>query len=335
MSEKSPSELDSELAHHFSGERAHTLPTILLIAEVERRQTFIEQGFSTIWEYLRRVHRQSDTMIHYRVSCARAVNRFPQVIEFLRDGRLCMTTLAELMKAMNEANCDALLAEALGKSKREAERIVAREKPKSVPKDVTRTVASTFPGKSTCEQPIAAPPAAEQPVQTDILTASLSRKHITVDREYEDLLKQARAALSHKMPGAAELDILKEGLRQIVKQAEKRKGIVDKPRAGKVGKDGKISQSVRRIVQERDQGKCQWHSEDGGTCGSTHRVQFDHIQDRGKGGLGTPDNVIQLCQAHNLLAAEIAWGEQYMSQFRKQHNAPEDVQSQLEFSESQ
>jgi len=228
MSEKSHSELDQELAHALAGERAHTLPTILLIADIERGETFVEAGFSTIWDYLRRVHRQSDTMIHYRVTCARAVNRFPQVIEFLRDGRLCMTTLAELMKIMNESNCDALLAEALGKSKRDAEKIVAREKPKAVPKDVTRTVAPTFPGKWTPELPASAP-AAQQPVQTEVLTESLARKHMTIDREYEELLKAAHAALSHKMPGAAELDIIKEGFRAIIKQDEKRKGSSTSP----------------------------------------------------------------------------------------------------------
>src|SRR5215831_6142609 len=163
MSEKSPSELTQELAHVLAGERAHTLPSILLIADIERRQTFVEEGFSTIWDYLRRIHRQSDTMIHYRVSCARAVNRFPQVIEFLRDGRLCMTTLAELTKVMNESNCDALLAEAVGKSKRDAEKIAAREKPKPIPKDVMRPVESTFLGKWEPSVPVAA---SEQRVQT-------------------------------------------------------------------------------------------------------------------------------------------------------------------------
>src|SRR5215471_15559876 len=77
MNEKSPSELTLELAHVLAGERAHTLPSILLIADIERRQTFVEEGFSTIWDYLRRVHGQSDTMIHYRVSCAPSGESIP------------------------------------------------------------------------------------------------------------------------------------------------------------------------------------------------------------------------------------------------------------------
>ena len=342
MSEKTPSELTHELAHELTHERAHTLPSILLIADIELRQTFVEEGFSTIWDYLRRVHRQSDTMIHYRVSCARAVNRFPQVIEFLRDGRLCMTTLAELMKVMNESNCDALLAEALGKSKRDAEKIVAREKPKPVPKDVMRPVESTFPGKSEpsvestfpgkSEPPVAV---SEQRVQTEVLTESLFRVHMTVNQDYVDLLKEMRGELSHTMPGAADFEVIMECMRIARKTMKKRKGVVDKPRADRVAEDGTVTQSVKRIVEKRDQGKCQWPSEDGGICGSSYRVQFHHKQDRGKGGIGSPENVILLCQKHNLLAAEISWGEEHMAKFRKQPSAPEDLQSQLEFNASQ
>jgi hypothetical protein len=336
MSEKSARELDQQLAHELTIERGHTITTIFLVAEIVRRETFVELGYSSIWDYLRRVHKQSDTMIHYRTRCAEAIRRFPQVVEPLRSGRLCMTTLAKLTEIMNESSCDALLAEALGKSKRDVERMIAREQPREVPKDVTRPIASTatFPGKSLCETARSAPPidrqsfvrASEQHVETEPLTASVSRKHMNVDHEYEALLRELRAELSHKMPGAADFEILKECMRVTLKQLKKKKGIVDKPRATKVGKNGKISNSVKRLVEQRDQGKCQWRSEDGGICGSTHRVQFHHIQDRGRGGEGTPENIIQLCQKHNLLAAEIAWGEERIERFRERprDRAPQD-----------
>src|SRR5262249_13114684 len=135
----------------------------------------------------------------------------------------------------------------------------------------------------------------------------------------------------HKLPGAADFEILIECMRIARKTTKKRKGIVDRPRADKIGKNGKISQSVKRAVEKRDQGRCQWRSEDGGICGSTYRVEFHHKQDRAKGGLGTPDNIIQLCERHHLLATEIAWGEEHLAKYRRQPSAPEDLQSQLEF----
>jgi hypothetical protein len=127
MSDKSAQDLDQELADELTLERGHTIKTIFLVAEIVRRETFVELGYSTIWDYLRRVHKQSDTMLHYRTRCAEAVRRFLQVVEPPRTGRLYMTTLAKLMEIMNESNCDALLAEALGKSKRDAERMIAKE----------------------------------------------------------------------------------------------------------------------------------------------------------------------------------------------------------------
>src|SRR5262245_17261306 len=106
MSERTPLELRQELARQLAAEHGPTIETIFLIADIDRRRTYVEEGFSSTWDYLRRVFNQSDTMIHYRLSCARAVNRFPQVIEPLRSGRICMTTLATLMEGMNESNCD-------------------------------------------------------------------------------------------------------------------------------------------------------------------------------------------------------------------------------------
>jgi hypothetical protein len=319
MSEKSALELDQELATKLTSERAHTIETILLIAEIEQRQTFVELGFSSTWDYLRRIHHQSDTMIHYRLGCARAVNRFPQVLEPLRDGRLCMTTLAELMRAMTEDNCDELLNRALGKSSREAKRIVAAEKPKHVPqREVRRSLVA---------------PQVTQSVGSEVLTESLTRMYFTVDREYDELEKEVRAALSHKMPRASLLDLIKEGYRAAIRESKKRKGIVDKPRATKIAKQGKISQSVKRIVEKRDSGRCQWRSEDGGICGSTYRVEFHHIQDRAKGGEGTPENIIQLCEKHHLFATEIAWGADKIEQFRKRprEKAADERQSQIDF----
>src|SRR5215471_20027382 len=259
MSERTPLELRQELARQLATEHGPTIATIFLIAEMDRRQTYVEEGFSSTWDYLRRVFNQSDTMIHYRLTCARAVNRFPQVIEPLRVGRLCMTTLATLMEGMNESNCDELLAQALGKSSRAAKKLVRKEKPKHVPKDVMRPLVAPQV-TSAPEPPLVAPqvtpaPAAHERVQTEILTDSLIRVHMTVNQDYVDLLKEMRGELSHKLPAAADFEILMECMRIARKTMKKRKGIVDKPRADRVAEDGTISQSVRRIVEKRDGGK--------------------------------------------------------------------------------
>ncbi len=228
-------------------------------------------------------------MTHYRIRAARFVQRFPQAVEPLRAGRLCITTLATLVPVVTEANCDTVLAEAMEKPKREVERIKARLAPKPVPRDVVRQTPLLVPGKV---------PASS--VQVEMLTEELARRHLTTDREFEELLASARAALSHTMPGASELEILKQGLRCLIRDHEKRKGLSERPRPPKQPaaiplRDAAIPRSVMRAVWQRDQGRCQWPTQDGGICGSRVRVQFHHVVDRGKGGSTTEDNLILAC----------------------------------------
>jgi hypothetical protein len=120
------------------------------------------------------------------------------------------------------------------------------------------------------------------------------------------LEKEVRAALSHKLPRASLLDLIKEGYRAAIRESKKRRCIVDKPRATKIAKQGKISQSVKRIVEKRD------------------------------GGEGTPGNIIQLCEKHHLLATEIAWGADKIERFRKRprEKAADERQSQIDFNAS-
>jgi len=317
MSEKTTYEIVAELKDLLARERVTLVPILEGIARIDERKLYLDLGYDSMWAFLKRELGQSEAMIHYRLASSRMLRRFPQVAEPLRDGRLCMTVLASLAKVLTEENVDELIAEAMGKPTTEVKRIVRRSDPKPVPRDVMTEAPRS--SEVIAAQPL--PTARAQPLQTEVLTESLMRVHMTVDREYVELLAEMRADLSHKMPGAADFEILKECMREARKARQKRKGIVDKPRADKVGKNGKISQSVRRVVQERDDGRCQWPSEDGGICGSTYRVQFHHKQDRGGGGAVTPENVIQLCEKHNLLAAEMSWGEQHMAKFRRQPRA--------------
>jgi hypothetical protein len=54
----------------------------------------------------------------------------------------------------------------------------------------------------------------------------------------------------------------------------------------------RISDSVRLFVWQRDEGKCV-------KCGSTNRLEFDHIIPVAKGGSNTERNIQLLCEACN------------------------------------
>ena len=52
-------------------------------------------------------------------------------------------------------------------------------------------------------------------------------------------------------------------------------------------------------------------------CGSTVRLEVDHVMPRGKGGPSTVENCRILCKPHNLEAARQVYGDDWMDQFTR------------------
>ena len=107
--------------------------------------------------------------------------------------------------------------------------------------------------------------------------------HITVTPEFVRLLAKAKAGQSHVQPGATDEQVLTAALELLIAQQEKRRA--------------SVPPKVKREVMKRDEGKCTWPLANGGTCGSTVRLEVDHVVPRGKGGPSTTDNCRILCQA--------------------------------------
>jgi hypothetical protein len=168
---------------------------------------------------------------------------------------------------------------------------------------------------------VAAPLVPPRPARSDSaepVTAELSRLHVTVSRRFLEKLEAARAALSHARPGATAEEILEAGLDLVLAQQAKRKGLVAKPRkVAPPAKSDHVPAHVKRAVWTRDGGRCQWPVDGGGVCGSTLRVEFDHVVPRARGGPSTVDGVRLLCAVHNQLAARSAFGDEWMDQFTR------------------
>jgi 5-methylcytosine-specific restriction endonuclease McrA len=76
-----------------------------------------------------------------------------------------------------------------------------------------------------------------------------------------------------------------------------------------------ITARVRREVWLRDGGRCQFQLENGEHCGSTHRLQFDHVRPVALGGESTASNLRLACAPHNLLAARRVFGDTVMDRY--------------------
>jgi hypothetical protein len=272
------------------------------------------------------------------------VQRFPEVVQPLRDGRLCITSVVELARVLTRENLSVTLPRFFHRSRHEARELAVEISPAAViPRREVTTVVAGAPARRETPPPGAEPeappvllvelesthplravppPAPAHDPRRDTaepLTAELRRLHVTVSRRFLAKLEEARAALSHSHPGAGAEEILEAGLDLLIERQARRRGIVEKPRtagpSSRPAKGGHVAASVKRAVWARDGGRCQWPVGGGGVCGSTLRVELDHVVPRARGGPSTEGNLRVLCRIHNGLAARQALGDGWMSRF--------------------
>ncbi len=110
------------------------------LAEFDRRKLFRDLGHANLFMYLHKGLALSRGAAHYRCSAAWLVQRFPEVLEPIRDGRLCFTTVAVLASVVTAENLATVLPRFYGLSKKEALELAAELKPRAVVP--TRTVVT-------------------------------------------------------------------------------------------------------------------------------------------------------------------------------------------------
>jgi hypothetical protein len=347
-------ELAADLLRLLHREQGAMADFLVALAEFDDRRLWLKLGYSSLFVFLHRELGLSKGASHFRRVAAELIQRFPEVVEPLRNGRLCITSIVELAKVITPANRVEVMPRFFHASKQEAKAVAAEICPReavptravvtSVAPAATRTGPAAAPAgvrqESAEVRPVelalAPPPPAAPPPRTvaEPLTADLRRLHVTVSKRFMEKLEAARDALSHSHPGADVEAILEAGLDRLIERAAERKGCT-RPKAEKpstavtfakgargVGRKPVaapnprfIPAAVRREVWLRDGGRCQFRLENGELCGSTHRLQFDHLHPVALGGKSTVGNLRLACSAHNLLAARRVFGDALMDRY--------------------
>jgi hypothetical protein len=176
--------------------------------------------------------------------------------------------------------------------------------------------APELPAAVAAPAPSPAPAVAAKPSAVEPLDAESVRLHLTISRDALAKLEAARDALSHSRPGASLGEIVEAALDLLLREHAKRKGIVAKPRKEPPPSDPDsrhVPAHVKRAVWTRDGGRCQFRMEDGRICGSTYRVELDHVQ--ALGGPTTVEGMRLACKGHNQLAARRVFGDAWMDRF--------------------
>jgi 5-methylcytosine-specific restriction endonuclease McrA len=334
--------LAARLADLLRTEQQAMAEFLVALADFDRRRGWAELGYATLWSFLHRDLGLSAGAAYHRKAAAELLQRCPAIEVPLRDGRLCLSSVVELSKVLAPGNEAEVLPRFFHRSAREAKEVVAELQPREVaPVREVVTALATGPGTEafhTSESPRegreatesatpvlgvessvqAAPanPACAPPRDAvEPLTADLRRLHVTVSRRFLDKLDAARAARSHAQPSATAEAILEEALDLLLaREAKRREAATERPPATpRDSASDRIPAHVRREVWGRDEGRCTWPLHDGGRCGSTHRLELDHVVPKARGGASTADNLRLLCGAHNAEAARRVFGAGWMA----------------------
>jgi hypothetical protein len=307
-------------------EERETVATLIAhLAVLDERRLYLAEGCSSLFTYCMQVLHVSEYAAYDRMEVARAVRKYPLILEMLAEGSLTLTTARLLAPALTPANHRRLLESATHKSKREVLLLVARRRPLAdVPTSVRQlpncTASLVFAPPQQAEVANGKAPSAEVPV-LEIrppkkavvipLSAKRFRMEFTLTQETHDLLRRAQDLLRHQIPNGDAGDVIARALKVLVRDLEKEKiAATDRPRAGH-GTDPRsrhVPAEVKRQVWKRDGGQCAFIAHNGRRCIECGFLEFHHVDPHATGGKATKDNIELRCRAHNGHEADLRFG---------------------------
>lgn len=116
---------------------------LVALADFDARRLWADLGHANLFSYLNRELGLSRGSAHYRKVAAELIQRCPSVVEPLRDGRLCFTSMIELAKVLTRENEAEVLPRFFHRSRAEAKEVTAELLPQPAP---ARTVVTVVRG---------------------------------------------------------------------------------------------------------------------------------------------------------------------------------------------
>jgi hypothetical protein len=116
---------------------------LLALADFDRRRLWQTLGYSSLFHFLHRELGMSKGAAHYRKTAAELIQRVPEVVEPLREGKLCITSIIELAKVLTPENLAEVLPRFFHRSRQEAKAVSAELAPMEAAP--LRTVVTAIP----------------------------------------------------------------------------------------------------------------------------------------------------------------------------------------------
>jgi hypothetical protein len=326
-------ELLTAVARAAAHERSATVQLIALLAELDARRLYLDEGCSSLFTYCTQILRLSEHAAYGRIEAARCVRRFPIVLDMLAEGALTLTTAGLPAPHLTLDISQEVLATARHKSRRAVEQIVASLRPlPPVPSSVrelpspTASAAEQMKGDSGHEVDGAisdagarrpdvagAPIAARQPARQAVMTALAPERYklvVILSRDTHDNLRKAQDLLRHIVPNGDPAAIVDRALRLLVADLEKtRMAATTRPRLPRDARAGSrhVPAAVKRQVRARDAGQCAFVGTQG-RCTERGLLEIHHRVPFAAGGRAVTENQELRCRRHNAYEAELFFG---------------------------
>jgi 5-methylcytosine-specific restriction endonuclease McrA len=291
-----------------SAARAHQSATIAIlhcINELHRRKSFLDLGYSSVFDYCRRKLQYSSSTAGRLIQAARCIRRHPDVLEILEKRELSVSTICLIEPILDEKNKRSVLERVRGASRRDVKRIVCDYRPPLAFRDRITPVR------------VASASGAENMVLVQYLA---SEAFGILFNEVRDL----RSGSGEERFGATCEAVFREYherhsplARQHRRGTRNGSARLDSHQweGNDIERTRHIPDEVRDAVFVRDHGQCTFAAPDGTRCLCTKGVQVDHIVPFAAGGTHDPSNLRLLCGAHNRRAAERALGLHVMQPY--------------------
>jgi hypothetical protein len=318
----SDSELLARMPSLVLAERVATAEVIEHLIEIDKRRLYLEQACPSLNAYCMRLG-YSEEGTSKRVRVTRLAEQLPRVLEELRSGAVHLTALFLLSKHLTEDNCEALLAEARGKSRREIELVIARWFPRPDAEQRISPMEEPASSESSGPPPTNFRPGTGEspaPFKLEPLSVSSYRVQFTASAELYAKLEKARELLSHALPTGDLAALFERALDELIERETKRRRRAGRPRKQrKLGPGSRhIPVEVARAVWERDQSQCTFVDAEGRRCSERRFLTLEHRHPFALGGPPTVENICLLCSAHNAYTAREVFGEGHIANKRRE-----------------
>jgi hypothetical protein len=299
--------LDQKLRGQIQTERKITHEILLTIQTIDITRSYLELGYSSLYDYLLNGHGYSEGAANRRISAARLLKQIPEIASQIQDGKLNLSQLAQAQSAMNQEERKTKKKISREKKKQALGNLIGKNK-----FDTQKSLIEDFENFELSKPKVI--PAKNKKVQV----------HLEFEEKDWDKVQNLLAYMSHKVPDKKVESALLywavqiEAKMKMAAQAEEKKIQADSITDHKEQKHANLppkrrSKNIRRSIPSRTrhlllqkaQHRCEYVSPfTGKKCANHSFLDIDHITPMAHGGNNNQKNLRILCRAHNHLMAK-------------------------------